>query len=85
MVLVVYITNHGINTIGLKLVGNSWKESILGGAMLAQIGEFSFILASIGFGMEMINDYGYQLTIITIAITILISPIYVSLTKKLTK
>lgn len=85
MVLVVYITNHGINTIGLKLVGNSWKESILGGAMLAQIGEFSFILASIGYGLKMISDYGYQLAIITIAITILISPIYVSLTQRLTK
>ncbi len=84
MVLVVYITNHGINTVGLRLIGNSWKESILGGAMLAQIGEFSFILASIGFGMKMVSNYGYQLTIITIAITILISPVYVSLTNKLT-
>lgn len=85
MVLVVYTTNHGINTIGLRLIGNSWKNSILGGAMLAQIGEFSFILASIGFSMQMISDYGYQLTIITIAITILISPAYVSITRRLTR
>lgn len=85
MVLVVYLTNHGINTFVLKLVGNSWKESILGGAMLAQIGEFSFILASIGFGLHMINDFGYQLTIIIIAITILISPLYVSITSRLTR
>lgn len=85
LVVGVYITNHGINTISLKLLDNSWKESIYGGSLLAQIGEFSFVLASLGFHSQVISKFSYQLTIIVISITIFISPFWALLTKKLLK
>ncbi|SNT13307.1 transporter, CPA2 family [Ekhidna lutea] len=83
LVLIVYLSNHGINTLSLRLLGNDWKESLLGGSFLAQIGEFSFVLATIGLQQGIITTYGYQITIIVIAITIFISPFWVSLTQLL--
>lgn len=82
LVLIVYLSNHGINAISLKLLGNTWRESVIGGSFLAQIGEFSFVLATIGLQQGIITNFGYQITIIIIAITIFISPFWVLLTQK---
>lgn len=81
LVLGVYLSNHGINAISLKLLGNSWKESIYGASFLAQIGEFSFVLASLGYHADIITLFSYQLTVIVISITIFISPFWTMLTK----
>jgi len=85
LVVGVYISNHGINMVLLKLLGNNWKESIYGGSLLAQIGEFSFVLASLGYQAQIISGFGYQITIIVASITIFISPIWAAFTKKIIK
>lgn len=83
LVVGVYLSNHGINTISLKMLGNSWRHSIYGGSFLAQIGEFSFVLASLGYHSDIMSSFSYQLTIIVISITILISPFWTLFTKKI--
>ncbi|MEQ9424795.1 MAG: cation:proton antiporter [Cyclobacteriaceae bacterium] len=82
IVLGVYVSNHGINAIALRVLGNRWSHSLVGGSYLAQVGEFSFVLASLGYHSGILAQYTYQLTIIVIAITIFISPIWVTITKK---
>lgn len=56
-----------------------------GGALLAQIGELSFIVASNAFFVGIITDFEYQLTIIIISVTLLISPFWIATTKKVIK
>ena len=85
LVLLVYGSNHGINTLSLRFLGNDWRESIFGGALLAQIGEFSFVFASIGNSSNILSSFEYQATIIVIAITIFISPFWVLFTRKLVR
>ncbi|MEO9485280.1 MAG: cation:proton antiporter [Ekhidna sp.] len=85
LVLGVYLSNHGINAISLRMLGNSWRHSIYGGSFLAQIGEFSFVLASLGYHSDIMSTFSYQLTIIIISITILISPFWTLFTKKILK
>lgn len=81
VVLGVFASNHGINAISLRVLGNPWKESIYGGSLLSQIGEFSFVLASLGFYSNIITPFSYQLTVIVISITIFISPFWAVFTK----
>ncbi|MEP5611481.1 MAG: cation:proton antiporter [Cyclobacteriaceae bacterium] len=83
LVVGVYLSNHGINAVSLRLLGNSWRESIYGGSFLAQIGEFSFVLASLGYHADMISSFSYQLTVIVISITIFISPFWTLLTQRI--
>ena len=83
LVFGVYISNHGINALSLRLLKSSWKESLFGGSLLAQIGEFSFVLASLGYHSSMITQFSYQLTIIVISITIFISPLWALITRRL--
>jgi len=81
--LAVYLTNHFVNAIILKLFSSTWKEAFLGGAMLAQIGELSFLLSSTAFGLDIIEDYAYFFTISLISITLLLSPFWIAMSERL--
>jgi len=82
LVIGVYLSNHMINMIALRFLGNSIRESFYGASLLAQIGEFSFVLALYGYQQSVISQYSYQLTILVIAITILISPLWIVVGQK---
>jgi CPA2 family monovalent cation:H+ antiporter-2 len=79
----VLLINTFINAAILRLLGEAWKDSLYAGALLSQIGEFSFVLAAIGMQGNIISQYGYQLTIVTIALSLLISPAWIELNKRL--
>ena len=82
IILAVYISNHFINAIVLHYFGRNWKKSIYGGALLGQVGELSFVLSASAFSAQIISDYTYQLTIMVISLTLLISPFWITMTKK---
>lgn len=79
----VCVGNHFINAAVIYYFGRNWKMSLYGGAMLAQIGELSFVLATTAFYSAIISDFEYQLTIIVISLTLLISPFWIATTKRL--
>jgi CPA2 family monovalent cation:H+ antiporter-2 len=83
LVLAVFLTNTLINGIILRLLGDSWFEGLYAGAMLAQIGEFSFVLAAVGKQAQIITEFAYQETLAVIAITLLLSPVWIGLIKVL--
>lgn len=82
LVMAALITNIFINAIILKLSKFSWKESLYAGVLLSQIGEFSFVLAAVGHQASIINEYGYQLALCVISLSLLSSPIWIGLSKK---
>ena len=43
------------------ILGHTFRGTILVGLALSQVGEFSFILAKIGFDYSIISDFYYQL------------------------
>lgn len=77
----IYVTNHLLNTFILKYFGSTWKESWYGGALLAQIGELSFVLAATGYNSGVFSEYLYHLTIAAIALSLLLSPFWIQFTK----
>ena len=81
LVILVVLTNTFINGSILRILGDNWRDSIYAGALLSQIGEFSFVLAAVGIQAHIISDYGYQMTIAVISISLLISPPWVMLIK----
>ncbi|ASP49690.1 cation:proton antiporter [Cognaticolwellia beringensis] len=82
LVMAALVTNIFINAIILKLSKFSWKESLYAGVLLSQIGEFSFVLAAVGYQANIINDYGYQLALCVISLSLLTSPIWIGMSKK---
>ncbi len=83
LLLGVLVTNTFINAIILKILGNKWAVSLYSGALLSQVGEFSFILATVGLQVGLINTFGYQTTIALIALSLLASPVWIQISRKI--
>jgi CPA2 family monovalent cation:H+ antiporter-2 len=60
--------------LGAFLTGNGVRTSVQAGMSLAQIGEFSFILASLGMSLGATRDFLYPLAVAVSAITTLTTP-----------
>jgi len=77
ILLVTFITivGKGISTfLGALLSGENRKQAFQAGMSLAQIGEFSFIIASLGVTLKVTSDFLYPLAIATSAVTTFTTP-----------
>lgn len=63
------------------VLGHTFKGTVLVGIALCQVGEFSFILASVGMKYNIISDYYYQLFLAVSVITMSASPFLVQMGK----
>ncbi len=82
LVVAVFLTNTFVNTLILRMLGDGWSESLYAGALLSQIGEFSFVLSAVGYRSGLITSFGYQLTIATIAITLILSSLWIAFMRR---
>ena len=85
LIVLVLITNTFINAVILRMLGDNWRDSIYAGTLLSQIGEFSFLLAAVGIQAHIISDYGYQMTVAVISMSLLLSPAWIMLVKHVLK
>lgn len=85
LVAIALITNTIINAIILKLLGESWKVSFYGGSLLSQIGEFSFVMASVGYQSNIILYPTYEMTIAVIVLTLFFTPLWIMFIRWMTE
>ena len=85
LVVLVFATNTIINAGILRGLGANSADSLYAGSALSQIGEFSFVLAAVGLNAGIIHQFGYQCAISTIALTLLFSPPWIMLVRRLTQ
>lgn len=83
LVIAVIVTNTFINAIIFRMLGESWPDSFYSGTLLSQIGEFSFVLAAVGLQARLISNFGYQLTVMVIAFSLMLSPAWIAIAKRL--
>ncbi|HEY6142973.1 MAG TPA: cation:proton antiporter [Flavobacterium sp.] len=62
------------STIGAILSGQPLKDSIRTGMSLSQIGEFSFIIATLGVTLKVTNTFLYPIVVAVSAITVFTTP-----------
>ena len=65
-----------VNVALLRMVGETWERAFPGGLIMAQIGEFSFVIAAVGWQSGAIAGDGYRLAIAVIALSLLVSPLW---------
>ena len=79
LTVAVLVGNTTINALIFRALGDPWRYSVYAGAHLAQIGEFSFVLAAVGVGEALITSFEYQLVIAVISATLILSPAWIAL------
>ncbi|WP_370153655.1 cation:proton antiporter [Ferrovibrio sp.] len=66
----------------LRRAGEPWERAFPAGLIMAQIGEFSFILAAAGLSTKVIGGDTYRLAIAVIAVSLLISPFWMNAVRR---
>ncbi len=79
LLIAVLLSNTLINACILRVLGRNWKDSLYGGTLLAQVGEFSFVLAAVGQQTGYITDVAHKIVIGVIALSLLASPFWIGL------
>jgi len=82
LALLILILNTFINGFVFRIFGESWGNSLYTGAILAQVGEFSFVLAAVGVSSSILSNENYQVIVAVIVVSLLLSPFWTSYFKK---
>lgn len=80
ILIIFFVTVIGqpiFGTIGMLISGQSPRTAVLGGMSFAQIGEFSFIIASLGISLGILDSFMYPIAVAVSVATILTTPIYI--------
>ena len=76
LTVAVLVLNSGINSLVLRALGESWPVALLTGGVLGQIGEFSFLMASMGLSLGLMDDTLHRITMAVIALSLMLSPLW---------
>lgn len=80
--VVVILGQMLFSTIGFLLSGQSLRTAIRGGFSMVQIGEFSFIVASLGQSLGVIDDFLYPIIVCVSVITAFATPVFIKNSEK---
>lgn len=72
--LTIIIGQSTLGSLGYLLSGQTLKNSIRCGFSMAQIGEFAFIIASLGLSLQVISDFIYPVVVAVSVITTFLTP-----------
>ncbi|MEM7172250.1 MAG: cation:proton antiporter [Pseudomonadota bacterium] len=82
IVTFVAVFKTALNIGVIKALGESWPRAILSGTLLAQLGEFSFILAAMGLTVGAISDENHRLLVAVTVISLLGSPFWLEFARR---
>lgn len=68
-----------VNVFILRYAGMERNEAYVSGAVLSQVGEFSFILAAMGIAAGTIDEDGYKYVVAIISLSLLATPVWLYL------
>lgn len=83
LLLLITVGKTAINILILRFLKIPWPDAFLVGVVLAQIGEFAFLMASIGYESKIINEFGEKLILSLTALSLLFSPLWMTIARKL--
>lgn len=79
LVAAILIGQATLGTFGFMLGGESLKSAMRCGFSMAQIGEFSFIIASLGLSLGVISNFLYPVVVAVSVITTFLTPYMIRL------
>ena len=83
--LVVLIGKAFFSVFGFVISGQTLKTAVCGGFSLAQVGEFAFIIASLGMNLKILDDFVYPIIVAVSVVTTFLTPIMIKSSNKIYK
>lgn len=75
--VVVVVCKILLSVFGFFVSGQNLKTSISGGFALAQVGEFAFIIATLGINLGVLNEFVYPIIVAVSVVTTFLTPVMI--------
>ena len=85
LVAFIAVFKTALNILVIKLLGETWPRAFLAGALLAQIGEFSFILAALGVSAGSVSPEIHRLIVAVTVLSLATSPFWLEIARRLNR
>jgi len=85
LVILTFITvlKTALNIAVIRLLGETWPRSFLSGVLLAQIGEFSFVLAALGLSVGAVSYEAQRLIVAVTVLSLVFGPLWLESARRL--
>jgi CPA2 family monovalent cation:H+ antiporter-2 len=83
LVLLVFALNTVVNAFVLRILGVDRTTATVAGCVLAQIGEFAFLLASTAHQGGIIEMEWYQTAVAVITLSLIFTPVWIVVARRL--
>jgi len=83
MLLIVTVGKTAINLAIFAALRLPWAQALLTALLLAQVGEFSFLLGNVGLQRGIIQSEDFRIILSVTALSLVISPIYMNAIRRL--
>ncbi len=81
--VLVTVVKTALNIGVIRALGRPWPQAFLAGVLLGNIGEFSFLLAAVGAEADIVPEDEEPLLIAVVALSLLISPLWLATARRL--
>jgi CPA2 family monovalent cation:H+ antiporter-2 len=85
LIILTFITvlKTALNIGVIRLLGESWPRAFLSGVLLAQIGEFSFVLAALGLAVGAVSYEAQRLIVAITVLSLMFGPLWLESARRL--
>ncbi|MDX1575430.1 MAG: cation:proton antiporter, partial [Kiloniellales bacterium] len=85
LVILLFLTvfKTALNIAVIRLLGESWPRAFLSGVLLAQIGEFSFVLAALGLAVGAVSHEAQRLIVAVTVLSLMLGPLWLVSARRL--
>ncbi|MDF3034685.1 MAG: putative exchanger [Alphaproteobacteria bacterium] len=83
LLFILTIGKTAINITILHLLRLPWSQAFIIGVVLAQLGEFAFLLSTVGHETHIINDFDEKLIIALTVLSLALSPLWLTVARRL--
>jgi len=83
LVLFVAVLKTALNIGLIRATGETWPRAFLSAVLLAQLGEFSFILAAQGLAVAAIDWESHRLLVAVTVLSLMVSPVWLEAARRL--
>jgi K+:H+ antiporter len=83
LVVIVLPAKTIVNLVALRLLGVPARQALIASAVMAQLGEFGFVLAAAGLSVGAIAGDGYQIALSVIALSLAVSPLWTAAARRI--
>jgi CPA2 family monovalent cation:H+ antiporter-2 len=83
LLIIITLVKTGMNVVILHALRFPWTQAFIVGAVLAQLGEFAFLLTTVAYENGIVDEYGQEIMVSLTVLSLAFSPFWLATARRL--